>query len=378
MEEWRDIKGSGGKYQVSSFGNVRKLCGPRSRRKDKYYKIIGPYPQVVIEGIVIAFPVHVLVATTFLPDLSKTHVIKPIDGDYSNSRLDNLEWVEPEIIEDLPGETWRNIEGYDGKYQISNKGNFRGITDYRGRLKGAYHRIKPLFPKGRKSVCLYDNRTKKYELRQISRLVAQSFLLNPENKREVNHIDEDPTNNCLENLEWVTRSENTRHGSCTRRGLETRAIRGRSCAEVPVKQICPKTNKVLRIYRSLSDARRKTGVSVTGLYNSCRRYEGKVIAGGYKWEHASTEEYHNRIREGSNEDKDSYRVLPPNRGKLPVEKINPSTGEVLGRYESCYSAAKAVSVHPGAITKCCKGNRGRVTAGGFKWRYAEDKGETNG
>ena len=89
-------------------------------------------------------------------------------------------------------------------YEISSQGEVRNrITKYI--LKGR------LTKSGYLQVSLKLDETGRFTNKYIHRLVAQSFIKNPEEKREVNHIDGNKTNNNVENLEWVTSSENQKH-----------------------------------------------------------------------------------------------------------------------------------------------------------------------
>ena len=102
-------------------------------------------------------------------------------------------------------EVWKDIDGYDGKYQVSNLGNVRSTRFY------GHERIRVLKPqrngKGYLKVGLVDCYGKTRQ-RAIHRLVAETFIPNPDNLEMVNHKDEDGTNNTVENLEWCTRSYN--------------------------------------------------------------------------------------------------------------------------------------------------------------------------
>lgn len=106
--------------------------------------------------------------------------------------------------EELPDEIWRDIVDYGGKYQVSNFARVRSL--YRGKTR----LIKPdIIHTGYLRVTLYkDGKTKNH---YVHVLVAQAFIPNPEGKRQVNHIDGNKTNNRVENLEWLTPSENIQH-----------------------------------------------------------------------------------------------------------------------------------------------------------------------
>lgn len=97
-------------------------------------------------------------------------------------------------------EIWRDIPDYEGKYQVSNMGNVRNIIrgkNLKGRLDMyGYYRV-ILYKKGIR-----------YKSFQIHRLVAMSFIENPNGKPQVDHINTIRTDNRVENLRWVTYREN--------------------------------------------------------------------------------------------------------------------------------------------------------------------------
>ena len=102
-------------------------------------------------------------------------------------------------------EVWRDVPGYDGHYQVSNIGNVRSNKRQSMWLP---MKIGHIFNKYY-GVALTKNGQVKHCAVHI--LVAKTFIPNPENKPFVNHKDGNKFNNCVENLEWVTGSENVRH-----------------------------------------------------------------------------------------------------------------------------------------------------------------------
>lgn len=120
-------------------------------------------------------------------------------------------------METIQNEVWKPIKTFD-HYEVSNKGNVRSvdrIITYKDGRKYEYEGVvlkQGHDPRGYPQVSL-KREANGYTMR-VHRLVAETFVSKPksEERLEVNHIDGDKTNNLVENLEWVTSSENTRKG----------------------------------------------------------------------------------------------------------------------------------------------------------------------
>jgi hypothetical protein len=112
-------------------------------------------------------------------------------------------------------EVWKDIEGYEGYYQVSNFGNVKSLNRSIPNSRCGTVRVKERILKPRKNhkgyFCVLLMKNSIPSNRLIHRLVCMSFLPNEENKEQVNHKNGVKTDNRLENLEWSTQSENIRH-----------------------------------------------------------------------------------------------------------------------------------------------------------------------
>ena len=109
-------------------------------------------------------------------------------------------------------EVWKPIEGYEGRYEVSNLGRVKSLSRTvinTGRVLKEKYNCFHLKRGGYHSVLLSKDTVK--STIQLHRIVAKAFLPNPENKKVVNHIDGDKLNNRVDNLEWTSHRENSCH-----------------------------------------------------------------------------------------------------------------------------------------------------------------------
>lgn len=160
-------------------------------------------------------------------------------------------------------EIWKVIKDYPD-YMVSNLGRVKSLWFGKEKiLKGANI-------KGYLKITLCKEGKQKQYL--IHRLVATAFIPNPNNLPEINHIDEDKTNNRVENLEWCNRSYNVNYGSCTERMAKAKSI--------SIIQFT-KNNEFVRRWNSAKEVERELGIHHSIICMCCK---GKQkTAYGYKW-----------------------------------------------------------------------------------------------
>lgn len=149
-------------------------------------------------------------------------------------------------------ETWRAIDGFP-KYQVSDQGRIKNIESCRifTGTKDAfgYVHVRLINPKGT------------YTLKKVHRLVAETFLPNPEGKPIIDHIDGDKTNNALSNLRWVTYSENSKAYEASK-GKRRSAPINRMLAQYTMD------GELVAVYDNALEAARMTGFGDFGIYSA--------------------------------------------------------------------------------------------------------------
>ena len=195
-------------------------------------------------------------------------------------------------------EIWKDIEGFEGMYQVSNMGNVKSLerTVWCGLNGGLYKTVherilKPRKDRGYLRVRLYKDGKSRWYL--VHQLVAIAFCENPEGYTEVNHIDEDKTNNCAKNLEYCSRSYNmTYNGRANKVGKKVaEKLRGRKQSEEHIKKRAEKHCKpVLAIdkitglilkFVSSREAEKETGIPHGNICACCTGKRNS--AGGFYW-----------------------------------------------------------------------------------------------
>lgn len=180
-------------------------------------------------------------------------------------------------------EIWSDVEGYEGKYMVSNIGKVKSLDYHR---TGKEKIMKPRKDKkGYLYVGLYKNKKEKWV--SVHRLVAAAFIPNPENKPCIDHINTIKDDNRVENLRWATPKENVNNPISRKNYLDNSPIAGKfgkdNCNSKPVCQYSL-DDKFIRKWCSIIDVKRELGFSNSHISACCR---GKLkTCYGFVWKYA--------------------------------------------------------------------------------------------
>ena len=175
-------------------------------------------------------------------------------------------------------ENWKDIKGYEGLYQVSDHGDVRSVD--RVTTGNRNRRIKGKVLKKTKSTTGYFKVELCKDGRAIStkvhRIVAKAFIRNPYGKPHINHIDNNPLNNMVENLEWCTRSYNLQYnGRAKRVGI----VQGKAVEQWTLD------GNLVKTFETIRQAEAETGIRRQSISGSCRQKYGCKTAGGYRWKY---------------------------------------------------------------------------------------------
>lgn len=153
-------------------------------------------------------------------------------------------------------EIWKDIPNYEGLYQVSDLGRIKSKQNYR---KGSI--LTPRIKKGYYTVGLRKDGVRKWHL--VHRLVASAFILNENNLKQVNHIDENKLNNKVDNLEWCSVSYNNNYGTRQQRVSQNNKLR-KEVYKYDLK------GNLIEKYHSVKDAAIKNKHSTSTISEYCR------------------------------------------------------------------------------------------------------------
>lgn len=186
----------------------------------------------------------------------------------------------------LPKENWKLIQGYGNRYAISDFGRVaslsRKVFNHIGFIEKPSRILKTHIDKKGYVRTYIDKGDGKTKCVPIHRLVATAFIPNLENKPQVNHIDGNKLNNCVDNLEWATNKENQIHAVKMKLNDHSKYESGRR--KRPVLQIDKDSGEVIAEYESISKAGEIMGCkNPCNIGACCRGAYGRKTICGYMW-----------------------------------------------------------------------------------------------
>lgn len=260
-------------------------------------------------------------------------------------------------LEDMPNEEWRDIKGFENHYQVSNLGRVKSlerIVKYKGynnlvnkviEYQKTFKQkiLKQEIVRGYLKIQLSNH--SKYTKFQVHRLVALTFIGNPNNYPQVNHIDGDTKNNNIKNLEFCTAKQNVNHAIKMGLSNHNKAVNKYNI-----------NGKYLDTYESIKDVFERHNKGNRNVETKVFTSDDSKPLFGYLWR-LESEEY----PKGKN-------IKPYINKKLIIQFDK--QGNKIKEWNNVYDIAKEYNCSHHTIFNVLYGNR--KTAKGYIWRYLKD------
>lgn len=178
-------------------------------------------------------------------------------------------------------EIWKEIKGTNGIYLVSNIGRVKSLPQFHNSNSGGYYTTGKILKQRdncRGYLYIEINRKRMY----VHRLVAEAFIDNPNNLPIINHKDENPSNNRVDNLEWCTQKYNINYGNA-RKKMSIKHTNNPILSKRVVA--IDKLGNIIKEYPSANEAARQSGVSVSSIVCCCNSITGYKTAGGLTWKY---------------------------------------------------------------------------------------------
>lgn len=191
-------------------------------------------------------------------------------------------------------EIWKWIDRYENMYQVSNLGRVRSVDRdvycevSPNKLQHIYGKVLKQGTNHKGYPIVYLSKDGKQKTITVHRLVALTFIENPLNLPQVNHIDGDKTNNNVSNLEWCDNSYNQIHAHKTGLFPRYEDTVGWGRPARPVAMLDLNTKEVLRTFETLASVKRETGINQFNVRSVCLGLRNH--AGGYDWKFINKKE----------------------------------------------------------------------------------------
>lgn len=274
-------------------------------------------------------------------------------------------------------EIWKDIPEYEGLYQVSNIGRVKSLKFGRNKILIPQLQCKTKYL----TVGLYKE--SKVSIKTIHRLVAVSFIDNPENKPQIDHINGNRIDNTVNNLRWVTPLENVRNpitlekiriavtatnkkkigkpfSNEHRKNIsdslkESTKNKGKtgflSKLSIPVYQYDLEGNFITK-YAGQTEAARENSIRQSNIWAACNGI--KKSAGGYLWRYTYISKIHSNV---------NFKKYQRNKKVLQYDKDN----NLIKEWSSAAEISKELGFRRETIQDCCNGQM--TVSNGFIWRY---------